>query len=112
MQKRTPLRQPAQKIRPQVDSYAAYPVSEREPVDRSPALSPQQIVPTEEADEALPSDNEAAEALGMDEVSLHEDIREEERQRHPDVHGEDEDSASVAAVAEEFHLRLSGARRR
>lgn len=108
MKRRTPLRHSTNEASLTSAAYPDYPVSPRIPADESPQLTPQQIPLVEDADADLPTDMEVAEALGIDESELHEDIQDEERQRHPDVHGDDEDAASVAAVADEFHHRLSG----
>lgn len=112
MKHRTPIRPSTAEASRRSASFPDYPVSPRIPVNESPQLSPRQIPLVEDADGDLPTDTEVAEALGIGASELHADIQDEERQRHPDVHGEDEDAASVAAVADEFHHRLSGGRRR
>ncbi len=71
-------------------------------------LLPEQIPAADELLLEL-SDNQAAEALGLDEQVLQEDVREEERQRHPDVHNDDDNSANVESLADEFHRRLGDA---
>ena len=112
MNKRTPRRMPTANVPQRRPTFPAYPVSRRVPADESPALSPDQIPVGDEADADLPNAVEAAEALGRDERDLHADIRDEEQQRHPDAHDEDDSAASREAVADEFHYRLSGGRRR
>jgi hypothetical protein len=52
------------------------------------------------------SEDSAAELLGRGTSDLHQDILEEEQQRHPEAHDED-DVAGVEALAEEFHQRLN-----
>lgn len=90
--------------------YPAYPVSPRIPMDESAALTSDQIPPTEPGERALPSDAEAAEALGVGKQELSEEIREEERQRHPAAQAEVE-RAGLAALAEEFDRRIAGGSR-
>jgi len=67
-------------------SFTDYP-----PSSHAHALSPGQISLIEPGDLALPSDSEAAEALGMQLGQLSDEIRDEERQRHPEVPMNDED---------------------
>lgn len=110
MKRRTPLRNLTNEASLRFAACLDYPESAHRGDDASRPLAPQQIPLIEDADGDLPSDMEVAEALGLDEDELHHDIQDEERQRHPDVHGDDEDAASVAAVADEFHHRLSGSR--
>ena len=90
--------------------FPAYPVSPRVPVDESPALNEDQIPPTEAEERALPSDVETAEALGVGQQELSDEIREEERQRHSDAQG-DVEHAGLAALAEEFDRRIAGGSR-
>ena len=108
MKRRTPIRNLTNEASIRGAASVGYPASPYTSDDESRQLSPHQIPLVEDDDTDLPSDMEVAEALGIDELELHKDIHDEERQRHPDVHGDDEDAASVAAVADEFHHRLSG----
>ena len=85
--------------------FPGYPISPRVPVDESTALSPEQIPLTELDEQDLPSDAEAAEALGLGRQELSDDISEEERQRHPDQQG---DVERATGLAEEFDRRISG----
>ena len=101
-------------------SRPARPLSVRQPPARQPParlpplhhqrelpLLPEQIPAADELPLDL-NENQAAEALGRDELALQHDVREEERQRHPDVH-DDDDSASVESLADELHRRLGDA---
>lgn len=90
--------------------YPAYPVSARTPVDESAALTPDQIPSLDAEDRALPSDAEAAEALGVGQHELSDEIREEERQRNPGAEA-DVERAGLAALAEEFDRRVAGGSR-
>jgi hypothetical protein len=74
-------------------------------------LSADQIPPIDAEERALPSDVEAAEALGIDQQELSDEIREEERQRHPDAQGDVESATGLAALAEEFDRRIAGGSR-
>ena len=81
-------------------------------IEKSPALSPEQIPQVEASDLEIPNDLETAEALGVDTQELHDEILIEELQRHPTAHGDEEDMKSLEGVADELHRRLSGNPRR
>lgn len=114
MHKRTPPRSatgPATRSIPaRRRPYPAYPVSAGTSADDREALAPDQIPLADAAEFALPSDAEAAEALGVGQRELSDEIREEERQRHPDAQADDE-RGGLAALAEEFDRRIAGGSR-
>ena len=93
-------------------SFPAYPVSSPVSGDDSPALSPQRIPVEEAVDMALPTEAETAEALGLGASDLREEILEEEHQRHADSPGDEDDTAGLQVLADEFHRRISGGRQR
>ena len=61
----------------------------------------------EPEDRELPTTTELAQALGLDELALHEDVRDDERQRHPGVSDDPEDDGDRDAQAREFQHRLA-----
>ena len=67
-----------------------------------------EIREVEPEDSELPTTTELAEALGLDEVNLHEDVRDEERQRHPGSSDDPEDAGDPDAQIREFQHRLNG----
>ena len=75
-------------------------------------LSAEQIPVLEASDLDIPSEIECAEALGFDKNQLHDQIRSEELQRHPDAHDNEEDLRSLEGLTGELHRRLSGERHR
>jgi len=70
-------------------------------ITKPPSLSPDRIPRVEVGDSQIPNENE-----------LHEEIRTEELQRHPDAHGDEEDIKRLARVAGDLHRLLSGKRPR
>lgn len=82
MNKRTPTR-PHGLHQPMLDSSITAYLPSTE--GHSQALAPEQIPLIDATDLVLPSAAEAAEALGMQQGKLTDEIRDEERQRHPEV---------------------------
>jgi len=89
MNRRTPSRQRDSHPTATDVSFPAYPSSSPTPASTLP-LTPDQIAAIDPGDIALPSDVEAADALGMQKEQLTAEIRDEERQRHPDAPMDDE----------------------